>query len=263
MIPVVVVSLVRSVERRAAMTARLDAIDVPFTFFDAVDGSLMTAAQAAAACLRSNPRRYGEYLRPAEIGCIESFRLVCDRIARGDDAHVCVMEDDVTLDQSACELLDEGALRNLPPFDILRLQHHSERWLPVAARGSFRVGAPLRPTYGTRAHVFSRAGAAKVAAGLANPWMPIDMAVFSDGIVHDLRILEVAPPVAFHPDAQDDISTIDPTETRPRARHESRARATLVRRARRSVYESASRLRVLRNFVRQWGWSALLRVRRA
>jgi GR25 family glycosyltransferase involved in LPS biosynthesis len=259
-IPVVVISLVRSSDRRAAMTAQLEAMGLPFIYFDAIDGNLMTAEQATFSCRRPNPRRYGAYLSPSELGCTASFRMVCQGIAQGEDEFVCVLEDDVTLDPKARILLDRSVLRAAPRFDILRIQHTSERWLPVALHSPFTFRAPFRPTYGTRAQIFTRAGAAKVAAGLADPWMPIDMTVFSDGIVGDLRILEIDPPLAFHPSAQQDRSTIDPDGIRP-GRAGFSASASIVRRARRALYEQASRTRVFRNFVRQWGWQALARLR--
>src|SRR5262245_30169594 len=110
MVPVVVISLVRSKDRRDAITAILNSIGLSFTFFDAVDGQAITAEEAAAACLRSNPRRYGKYLMPTEIGCLESFRLVCEAIARGPDEFVCVLEDDVLLDGRIHAFLNETTL---------------------------------------------------------------------------------------------------------------------------------------------------------
>jgi GR25 family glycosyltransferase involved in LPS biosynthesis len=262
MIPVVVISLIRSRDRRAAIKAQLEAIGLPFTFFDAIDGNSMTAEQAMAAFRRPNPRYYETCLWPSELGNIMSFRLVCEGIARGVDEFVCVLEDDVTLDHEVRNLLNNTALRVLPQFDVLRLQHTSHRWLPVASQSRLTLRAPFRPTTGMYAQIFTRAGAAKVAAALADPWMPSDMTVFSDGIVCDLRVLEVDPPLAFHPSPQYDYSTIDPDGAPPGGQARTVTSETLLWRARRLLYEHVSRIRVLRNFVRLWGWPALFRLRR-
>src|SRR5205823_6475100 len=115
---------------------------IPFQFFDAVDGSALTADQVREVCRRPNPRRYGQYLLPAEVGCIASFRTVCERIARGEDQFVCVLEDDITLDRRAAAILDPATRRRLPRFDVLRIQQGSEQWLPGDALGPFTIRAP-------------------------------------------------------------------------------------------------------------------------
>ena len=253
MIPVVVISLARSGDRRVAVTAQLKSIGLPFTFFDAVDGNDLTVEQARAACRRSNPRRYGTYLLPTEVGCGTSFRLVCEAIARGPDEFACVLEDDVTLDSKVHTFLDEATLRVLPRFDILQLQHTSERWFPISTHGEFTIRVPYRPTYGMRAQIFSRKGAAIAATGLAALWMPSDMLLLYDGIVRGLRILEVDPPLAFHPPPEQDRTTIDPE----RIRVAPKSLPPLYRRWRRTMYEYASQFRIFCNFVFQWGFSAL------
>jgi len=253
MIPVVVISLARSTDRRAAITAQLGSFRIPFTFFDAVDGNTMTVAQTRTACRRPNPRRYGTYLLPTEVGCVTSFRLVCEAIARGPDEFVCVLEDDVTLDSKVHTFLDETTLRALPRFDILRIQRTSERWFPISTYGPFTIRVPYRPTYGMCGQIFTRDGAAITAAGLATPWMPGDMMLFYDGIVRGLRILEVDPPLAFHPPPEQDQTTIDPE----RIRVAPKSPPPLYRRWRRTMYEYASQIRIFRNFVLVWGFSAL------
>jgi GR25 family glycosyltransferase involved in LPS biosynthesis len=261
MIPVVVISLVRSTDRRASMKAQLEAIGIAFRFFDAIDGDSITGEQATAICRHPNPRYYGRCLLSSELGNIMSFRQVCEAIARGEDDFVCVLEDDVILNRDVQILLEDATLRLLPRFDVLRIQHTSRRSLPVAAHGPLLFRAPFRPTTGLYAQIFTRDGAAKVAAGLAEPWMQSDVTVFSDGIVPNLRILEVHPPVASHPPLQRDKSIIDADGDWP-GDSIIASRATLLWRARRMLYESASLIRVLRNFVRLWGWTALTSLKR-
>jgi GR25 family glycosyltransferase involved in LPS biosynthesis len=260
-IPVIVISLVRSTDRRAAMAPHLASLGIPFQFFDAIDGSTLTADQVRAACRRPNPRRYGQYLLPAEVGCIASFHTVCERIARGGDEFVCVLEDDITIDPRATVFLDPATLRKLPRFDILRIQQGSAQWLPVDTLGPFTIRAPYRPRYGMQAQIFARSGAAKLASALAIPWMPCDMMAYCDGLVRNLCILEIDPPLALHPPEDTAQTTIDPDGVRP-GDAERRKSASLRQRWRRTAYEYAARLRVLRNFISQWGLLALLRLER-
>jgi len=261
MIPVIVISLVRSKDRRATMAAHLASVGIRFQFFDAIDGVALTAEQVRAACRWANPRRYGQYLLSAEVGCIASFRVVCERIARGEDEFVCVLEDDITVDRRAAAFLDPATLRELPRFDVLRIQQGSKQWLPLDAFGPFAIRAPYRPSYGMQAQIFARSGAAKLASALATPWMPCDMMAFSDGLVKKLRILEIDPPLAFHPPTDTAQTTIDPDGIRPRDA-ERRKAASLRQHWRRVAYEYAARSRVFRNFISQWGLLALLRLRR-
>ena len=53
-IPIVVISLLRSSARRMAMIANFQDLGVSFSFFDAVDGQTMTADEIAAI----SPRPY-------------------------------------------------------------------------------------------------------------------------------------------------------------------------------------------------------------
>jgi hypothetical protein len=129
------------------------------------------------------------------------------------------------------------------------------------ALGAFAVRAPYRPCFGAHAQIFTRAGARKIASAFAAPWMPNDMTAFADGLVKNLRILEIDPPLAFHPPPDVNRSTIDPDGIRPRDAQRRRA-ASPLRRWRRSAYECAASLRVFRNFVSQWGLLALLRLER-
>lgn len=258
MIPVVVLSLARSPDRRAAIGAHLDALAIPFRFFDAIDGASLSEAELRAAAPRLNPRRYGAPLLPAEIAVGLGFARICAAIAAGPDEFALVIEDDITVDPAILALLDPAILRALPAFDVLRLQHLASPWLPVATYGDFAIRAPLRATHGLYAQIFSREGARKAAAVLASPWMPADMLLFGDGHARALRVLEVAPTLAFHPAAERDRTTIDPDRVRALAASKASAPARL----RRALYELASRLRVLRNFVALWGPLAVLRLRR-
>src|SRR5436853_5144415 len=66
-IPVVVISLRRSMDRREAMSAHLGALGIPFSYFDGIDGSQMTQAEIAALRPPQSLGRYHFRMTPGEI----------------------------------------------------------------------------------------------------------------------------------------------------------------------------------------------------
>jgi glycosyl transferase family 25 len=198
-IPVVVISLRRSAERREAMSAHLGSLGIPFSYFDGIDGSKMTDADIAA--LRP-PQRLGRYplaLTPGEIGCAASFQALLRRIASGPDEHVCVAEDDALFSTAAPDFLDTEFLCGLPEFDVLRMVNDGldAAWPRrfIARHGDRRIYAPLKLAYLLTGQVFSRAGAARIAAGMVPLVAPIDNLIYHDVGIFGLRILEVRPAV--------------------------------------------------------------------
>ncbi len=91
LIPVVVISLARSVERRAAIARHLASLGIPFTFFDAVDAQAMTTRDIANLRVRRSAYRGGMGFLPAELACLASFRAVLRKVARGNDDFVCIL----------------------------------------------------------------------------------------------------------------------------------------------------------------------------
>src|SRR3981189_2564080 len=98
MIPVVVISLLRSSERRKAIRARLDALGIAFKFHDAIDGNLFTEADAT----RLSPRR-GRLAPPyilskQEIAWLESHRECCQTAGAAGETLTSMLEDDACIE---------------------------------------------------------------------------------------------------------------------------------------------------------------------
>ena len=189
-IPIVVISLQRSVDRRAYMREHLGRLGLDFEFFDAIDGRALTQEE----------RRYYEpTMAPGSVGCAESYRNVLHDIASGPHEFVCVLEDDASLHPAALDILDPVQLRTFPRFDILRLSSLVYRprrrlMLPIATRDQFSVVAIYRPFVGSAGQIFSRAGAQKTLQ-VFQPMMraPFDIALFEEQFVLGLRVVETKP----------------------------------------------------------------------
>ena len=99
MISLKVISLERSHERRAFMQRQLDDLGLPFRFFNAIDGSKMTATKFREAA--------GVKLTPGEIGCGLSHLAVIREI---EHEYAAILEDDVFILPEARKFLDEQYL---------------------------------------------------------------------------------------------------------------------------------------------------------
>ncbi len=245
MIPVVVISLPRSADRRAHVAAHLGGLGIPYRLFDAVDGATLSAAQRA---------RYGPTMPAGAMGCAESHLAVLRVAAQGDDAFVCILEDDAELSAPVVELLDAAALARLPPFDVLRLEGadgRSRPSLPVAGFDAFELHLAYRNLMATTAQIFSRAGARKIVAGITTLPVAIDVALYLECYVLGLRVIEARPSLARPQAALP--SNIGPGSPPPYTWWETfRMRKLRSREWRRAV-----------SFLMAWGPSGVLRARRA
>ncbi|HZP19810.1 MAG TPA: glycosyltransferase family 25 protein [Bauldia sp.] len=252
-IPVLVVSLRRSETRRREIAGHLLRRGVDFTFFDAVEGGGMSAADLAA--FRARPTwRFGTPLLAGEIGVAATYRSLAERIAAGEHEHVCILEDDAVLDPAALALLDPDCLAALPPFDLLRIGHGGMRWprryVTHARREGFTIIAPVFTRGLFHAQIVSRRGAARIAAGLVPLRGAVDTMLFDDSLIPSLRILQTKPSLARQNSAH--ASTVArPGERVPAPEH-------VLDRAKRTANALAAGARSVRNFAGAWGFVALV-----
>lgn len=156
MLPIYVISMADSHERRAGIARQLDALGLPFRFFDAVRGSALSAEDKQRIL---GPREITHELierdmTDNEIGCALSHLGVCERlVAEGQDMAL-VMEDDARLlpgfadAVSAVKSLDYDLIilgyPKLAPEDI----RHVGLYDPIYTEGHLASGH----AYGARPH---------------------------------------------------------------------------------------------------------------
>jgi glycosyl transferase family 25 len=250
-IPIVVISLRRSIERRDAITAHLGELGLAFRFFDAVDGLAMDPA--AIAALRPQPSTHlGREFTRGELGLAASYKRLCQDIAEGTDEFVCILEDDARLGEVALGLLDSQALVRLPRFDVLRLGHgglkRKHGYLTVAAMAGTSIVVPVMHSAGSFGQIVTREGARRIAEGMVPLKGPVDWQ-FYEYCEFPLRVLQTSHRVVRHAEF---VSTIRPAgegeaETVPRR---------ILRRARR-LAKARNRTR----FREMWGSWTYLRAR--
>ncbi|HLH90504.1 MAG TPA: glycosyltransferase family 25 protein [Xanthobacteraceae bacterium] len=245
MIPVVVINLPRSADRRDHIAAHLGSLGIPYRLFAAVDGKTLSETQRA---------RYGVTLPIGAMGCAESHLALLREVADGADELVCILEDDVELAPAVVDLLDPAFLRRLPAFDVLRLESGADdraaASIPIARRDRFEVHIAWRHHMATTAQIFSRAGARKIVAGLNTLPVAIDVALFLEHYVLGLRVIETRPSLARPRSGM--ISEIGPGSLPPytwwETFHKRKLRSREWRRA--------------LSFTLAWGVPTLLRLRR-
>ena len=195
MIPVYVINLARSTDRRAFMENALGQAGVSGEFVAAVDGR---------GCRARSPRA----ISTAETALILSHRKVWRRFLRGAAEYAVVLEDDAHLGEGFAELLE--ADWRARSFDAVKLEtmFHlvwlARRGRALGARALHRLGSEH---FGTAGYLVSREGARKMLALTRGLDRPVDHALFGREAMRarKLRVLQLVPAAVvqdnIHPDA--------------------------------------------------------------
>lgn len=155
-LPIYVISMADSSERRAGITRQLEALGLSFEFFDAIRGSALSAEAKARlrGPLETTLSLIDRDMSDNEIGCALSHLGVCERIVAAGHDMALVMEDDAQLlpgfaevVQAVCALDYELIILGYPklaPEDIRNV------WLydPIYTEGHLSSGH----SYGARPH---------------------------------------------------------------------------------------------------------------
>ena len=218
MMPVYVISLPEAHERRTAMRGRLDALGIPFEFFDAVDGRGHLVAGPPGVVID----RQSE-LPETQFACAVSHFHLAERIGAGSSDMALVLEDDAILSPQLPEILASAAS---VPFDILKLEGIARSNRPFLSRGA--IGQSVLRVYsyvsmGTAGYVLTRKAAKRLLASIH----VIDDAIDELLSKSKLDIVEVYP----YPVAQDGSPTHQ-SRTPERPNFSRRMRNNFSRRAR-------------------------------
>jgi glycosyl transferase family 25 len=236
------------------MQNHLDVVGVPLRFFDAVDGRKMTAN----ALMKAAPKGGVDYcgmLAPTEIGCALSHLAVIREIAEGQNEYAAVMEDDVFVLPEARKFFDEKFLSSLPAFDILQLigidpKQKSRLALNLGNVDGYQICALPRCHYSMCGLIYTRAAARLIGANITKITAPIDNMLFSDCRVMGLRIIEVRPPILRY---NSNLSSVIGSRRGP---------DRFFSKVDREFLRIRNWMRRWRSFVRVWGLSSILRLRR-
>lgn len=212
-IPIYVISLERSTDRRAHVGRQLDALGLSYEWIPAID-----ATRVGADALRSMAGNQafdvhpwiGRALTASEVGCALTHAETWRRIAEGNAPAALVLEDDVDVHRHLPTLL-QHAVEHAGDAHVVLFGHHSSRqpWVPGApfdhrhgalttfsgrALSQCHYMAPIvEYAQGAYAYLVTRAGAAALLK-LGTPIrMPAD-SVTGYAATTGVHVLAVTPP---------------------------------------------------------------------
>lgn len=193
MIDIQVISLPESSDRRHAVAAQLNALQIDFQFFDAVDGfgddPLLKRMDPQKFLHRNN-----RYPIPREAGCYAShFRLW--EICAANSRPMLIMEDDFDLTNQAVDVLStsEQLINRYPIIKLERLIKKKSRVL-VESNNGVDVYRYRKAPHCLLAYAISPSAAAQLTQSKENFLYPVDVFVRNFGI-HGVPVFGVEPPM--------------------------------------------------------------------
>ncbi len=108
-IPILVVNLKRSKDRRSYMQQQLDAYGVRYQFFLAVDGNALTPQQRACYSEEESLRYMKRPLTNGEIGCALSHLQIYEKMVAEGIAELLILEDDAVIEKDFFPIIFQRA----------------------------------------------------------------------------------------------------------------------------------------------------------
>ncbi len=215
-LPVFVINLSQSAERRQRSASAFASLGIPADFVDAVDGRDLGDLPVLAI----RQPHLGRALTRGEVGCLESHLSVLTRIVAEDVPVACVCEDDARFGGDGADVLRaiEGRHSSGRPatWDVLLLGHHSARHPPdvgaatclysFALTDRRRIARVAEFAMGAYAYVVTRLGAERLLAHARPLRMPMDW-ITGYSPVAGARLFAITPPCVTPDDTA--LSTID------------------------------------------------------
>jgi glycosyl transferase, family 25 len=187
-IKVFVISLKRSVDRKAHMEKQLGRLNMAYEFVDAIDGQRLSDYEITAKYgVRTFPPWPSINARPlvkGEIGCLLSHLKVYEKMIHEDIEYACIFEDDAIFEKDLGTLL-ETRLLEISDYELLLLGHIG-RYHKDALQGAecsshkekafsrYHIAKPIESPYGTYAYIIKQSAALKLLQHAYPLRMPMD-----------------------------------------------------------------------------------------
>ena len=199
-LPIFVISLADAEQRRSRIVEQMQALDLSFTFVDAVDGHRLTPEQEALVDREWWRRRRGDRLRPAEIGCALSHALLYRRLVEERVEQAIVLEDDARLTPMFAEFARGGF--PLPEAVGVVVLHCYRNQFARHDGGrdiahGHRLYRPFGRLLGTCAYYVTRASASALYDAAVPIWRQADWPL---PIADTLGARGLEPPIVHHDD---------------------------------------------------------------
>jgi glycosyl transferase family 25 len=205
-IPVYVINLEQSKDRRDHTTHQLDELGIQLTFVKAFDASAISNQEIRSSLeygiYKSGFHSY--YLRKEEIGCTMSHLGIYRNMIEDNIPIACILEDDNDYTPGFKALLTNERI-TVPDWDILYLGHHSGVSIKAAQcikkirvePLNYFIGEAVEVPYGTYAYLI-RLNAAKILLEKAYPIKyPFDTYLGNSPAV-GIKTFLIVPPCAVN-----------------------------------------------------------------
>lgn len=188
---ITVISLARSLERRARAARQLDALPFPWSFQDAIDGAAMTSLPEEYD-RRERLRLFGFEMIRGQIGCFLSHREAWKKCVASQKLML-VLEDDFLFQRELSEVLPV-VFDSVPYFGVLRLQglKDGSKYKVLKDYGECKLVDHYHDTFGTTAYFIKPEGAKVLLEKSSRFYCHVDD-FFGHDWIHRVKILSVLP----------------------------------------------------------------------
>lgn len=204
-VPVYVINLPGSTERRERISGLLRGLSVKFEIVEAVDGRALSPKEIAEKVSLS--WKYGTHVRNllrGEIGCTLSHFMLYDKMIRENIEVACILEDDSEPDESFTSLISDGAL-STSGWDLVFLGHHSICSKEPAAvvnrqktgmSGSF-IAEPVEIPVGSYGYMIRKKAAQEILIRGYPVRKPLDFYIGNASAI-GISVKVISPPCVHH-----------------------------------------------------------------
>ncbi|MCF7742868.1 glycosyltransferase family 25 protein [Aeromonas veronii] len=165
MIPVFIISLTRSADRRAMVERQMSHLGIDFEFFDAVDGKSLPSDRLAKVDFNLARETCGHDLSLGEVGCAMSHINIYEVMVERNIPRCVILEDDIYVHMHFKAIVNEVTNKN--SSDIVFLHHGKAKHLPIYSSlpEGYRLAKYLTPSKNSQRGIISTGGYILTLAG--------------------------------------------------------------------------------------------------
>ncbi|MGL5335899.1 MAG: glycosyltransferase family 25 protein, partial [Enterovibrio sp.] len=165
MLPVFVISLTRSTDRRAMVERQMSHLGINFEFFDAVDGKSLSSDCLAKVDFNLAKNTCGHDLSLGEVGCAMSHIQIYEMMVEKNIPRCAILEDDTYVHMHFKAIVNQIAAKN--NSDIVFLHHGKAKRFPICSSlpQGYRLAKYLTPSKNSQRGIISAAGYILTLAG--------------------------------------------------------------------------------------------------
>ena len=165
MIPVFIISLTRSADRRAMVERQMSHLGINFEFFDAVDGKSLPSDRLAKVDINLARETCGHDLSLGEVGCAMSHINIYEVMVERNIPRCVILEDDIYVHMHFKAIVNEVTNKN--SSDIVFLHHGKAKDFPIYSSlpEGYRLEKYLTPSKNSQRGIISTGGYILTLAG--------------------------------------------------------------------------------------------------